>query len=188
MMKNLFLICTICLAFATGTTAQETLFNSNGLGLTGAWGTATFNYSFLDDDYVYGRGGNFGLEFGHSVFVGYAWTRFKDEAQPDNARDFRLKYNGLLLGVTPNSYKAIHPRINALIGGGKVFLRDGNYDRVFVLQPSAGLEINVFEWFRLGLEGGYRFVSNDNVAGLSSEDISSPFAQIELRFGSSWDR
>jgi hypothetical protein len=188
MMRNFLLICTLLLAATTFASAQETLFDENGLGVTGAWYQATYNYSFLDDDYVYGRGGGFGLEFGRSLFVGYAWTRFRDEAEPDNARDFRLKYNGLLLGFTPNSYKAIHPRLNALIGGGKIFLRDGNFDRVFVLQPSAGLEINVFEWFRLGLEGGYRFVSNDNVPGLESEDISSPFAQIDLRFGFSWDR
>ena len=187
-MKNLLLIVLACLAFATTLTAQETLFNSNGLGLSGAWGTATYNYSFLEDDYVYGRGGSFGLEFGNTLYVGYAWTRFRDEAELRNAPDFRLKYNGLLLGVTPNSYKVVHPRLNALVGGGKIFLRDGNFDRVFVLQPSAGLEINVFKWFRLGLEGGYRFITNDNTPGLTSENISSPFAQIDLRFGFSWDR
>lgn len=187
-MKNMLLICTCCIVFAGTATAQETIFGDNGLGLTGAWGALTYNYSFLDEDYVYGRGGNFGLEFGRNVFVGYAWTRFKDEAEPKDARDFRLKYNGLLLGLSPNAYKAVHPRINALVGGGKIFLRDGDFDRVFVFQPSAGIEINVFQWFRLGLEGGYRFVTNENVPGLESSDISSPFAQIELRFGNTWNR
>lgn len=190
MMKNSILIPLFCLAFVSTLMAQreETLFGRNGFDLTGAWGSATYNYSFFDDDYAYNRGGNLALEFGNSFLVGYGWSRFKDYASPEGLRDFRLRYNGVLIGLVPRSHKAVHPRLTALLGGGKLFLEDSNVtDKVFVFQPSAGLEINVFQWFRLGLEGGYRIVANENVAGLEAQDISSPFAQIDLRFGFSWD-
>lgn len=191
MMKNSILIPLLCLVFATSLTAQreETLFGRNGFDFTGIWGSATYNYSFFDEDYVYNRGGNIGLEFGNSLTVGYGWSRFKEEANPQDLRGFRMRYNGLMIGLTPNSYKAIHPRLTMLLGGGKVFLEDSrNTDKVFVFQPSAGLEINVFQWFRLGLEGGYRIVANENIAGLTAQDLSAPFAQVDLRFGFSWDR
>ncbi len=189
-MKNSILIPLLCLFFSGSLMAQreETLFGRNGFGLTGAWGAATYNYSFFDEDYVYNRGGNFGLEFGNNFFVGYGWSRFKEQANPEGLRNFRMRYNGVVLGISPNASKAIHPRLAMLLGGGKVFLEDGDDDQVFVFQPSAGLEINVFQWFRLGLEGGYRLVGNENIAGLTAEDISAPFAQIDLRFGFTWDR
>ncbi len=162
---------------------QETLFGHNGLGITGMWGSATYNYSFFDEDYVYNRGGNIGLEFGNNFFVGYGWSRFRENANPEGARSFRMRYNGVLLAVAPGAYQAVHPRISALIGGGRVFPDNLPRSQVFVFQPSAGIEVNVFQWFRVGLEGGYRIVTNSSTPDLSSTDISSPFAQIDLRFG-----
>jgi hypothetical protein len=74
------------------------------------------------------------------------------------------------------------------VGGGRIDFDDRNLtrDRVFVLQPAVGLEVNVFRWLRLGAEGGYRLVTDVNVGGLESADVSKPFAQLQLRFGYSW--
>jgi hypothetical protein len=72
-------------------------------------------------------------------------------------------------------------------GRGTARLGDVN-DRVYVVQPSAGIEINVFRWFRLGLEGGYRFVSDSNIPELSNQQLSGAFGQASLRFGFSWGR
>lgn len=189
-MKHAILISLLCLVFSSALSAQrdETLFGKNGFELSGAWGAATYNWSFFDDDYVYTRGGYGGLEFGENFFLGYGWFRFREDAQPKDARAFDMKYNGVMFGITPNSYKAVHPRITMLVGGGKVYPKGGGSDRVFVFQPSAGIELNVFKWFRLGGEGGYRIVANENLPGLKASDISAPFAQIDLRFGYSWGR
>ena len=189
-MKRRMLIPLLGLLFTVTLSAQhdETLFGRNGFELTGAWGAATYNYSFFDEDAVYTRGGYGGLEFGNTFYLGYGWFRFREDAKPKEASEFDMKYNGIMLGITPHSYRAIHPRITMLIGGGKVYPDTGGTDRVFVFQPSAGLEINVFQWFRIGVEGGYRLVANENLPGLSASDISSPFAQLDLRFGFSWGR
>ncbi len=189
-MKRSILTSLFCTALMMTISAQkeETLFG-RGYGLSGIWGSATHNYSFFDDDFAYARGGSIGLEFGNDIFVGYTWQKFRDDAQPEDiSQDFRLRYNGFLLGITPNAHRAIHPRISMLLGGGRATLGNGDSDRVFVFQPALGLELNVFQWFRLGLEGGYRLVGNESLFGVESTDLSSPFAQIDLRFGFSWGR
>jgi len=48
------------------------------------------------------------------------------------------------------------------------------------------LEVNVLEWFRLGAEAGYRFITDVDVQNLDSSDFSTPFVQLQLRFGFSW--
>ena len=81
----------------------------------------------------------------------------------------------------------IHPRFTFIAGRGRVWTSDkDNSGRMFVFQPSAGFEFNVFQWFRLGFEGGYRFVGNSDRFNVTSGDLSTPFAQIEMRFGLSW--
>jgi hypothetical protein len=66
--------------------------------------------------------------------------------------------------------------------------KNNEVDRIFAVQPTAGIEINVFRWFHVGLEGGYRFISDSNVEGLTDSDLSGPFGQATLRFGWSWGR
>ena len=162
---------------------QETLFSHHG-GLTGIWGAATVHFSNYNDDWTLVRGGYGALEFGHSVLIGWGSYKFRDEVSIENTADnFKMRYDGLLLGITPSSRKLAHPKLTFLIGGGKVFLDDGDRDKVFVFQPSGGLEVNIFRWFRLGLEGGYRFVGNTDQPNLSNGDLSAPFAQLDFRFG-----
>ncbi|MBK6997444.1 MAG: hypothetical protein IPH31_21995 [Lewinellaceae bacterium] len=63
---------------------------------------------------------------------------------------------------------------------------DTKDDRILVMQPSAGVEINVFRWFHLGIDGGYRFVSDATTPGLDNEYLSGWFGQATLKFGFSW--
>jgi hypothetical protein len=184
---SIFLVITIS-TLTLSAQREETLFGKNGFEFSGAWGAATYNYSFFEEDYVFTRGGYGGLEFGNTFFLGYGWFRFRENAEPIEGNRFTLKYHGIMLGIAPGAHKVAHPRITMLIGGGKARLDGGPTDRVFVFQPSAGLEINVFGWFRVGAEGGYRIVANENLPGLSARDLSSPFAQLDLRFGFSWGR
>ena len=88
----------------------------------------------------------------------------------------------------PNSYQLIHPMISFQTGSGKITLSDGQTDRAFVFQPSAGFELNIFKWFHLGIEGGYRFITNTSLNGVDNKDLSAPFAQLNLRFGVSRGR
>jgi len=188
-MKKLIFLALASLFIMTTAQAQseETLFGHDRLSLTGFWFSATHQFAYHEDDFAMLRGGYGGFEFNRTLLLGWGRFNYRDiVALPDAQAQYEMKFNGFNLGFTPQSHKAIHPRMNFLTGGGKIKLDDGNSDRVFILQPSAGVELNVFRWFRLGLEGGYRFVSDTDFSNLDGSDFGAPFAQIDLKFGWSW--
>ena len=184
---SLLLLCfCLTLSFAQ---REETLFR-DGLGLTGIWGGPKYNFSYFDEDFAYVRGGTLAFEFGNTLLVGWSGTNFRDEVQVEGVnRDFKLDYHNFMINLAPNSYRAIHPIFGVQVGGGKLKLEDiDESERVFIIQPSAGVEFNVLKWLRLGAKGGYRFVSDIDTSGLESSDVSSPFVQFNLKFGFSWGR
>lgn len=189
-MKHLLLSITVFL-FLMGLNRLEAQRERTLLGdldLSGAWGGITYNWSGYGDDGAYVRGGYGGIELGNRIFVGYGGWRIKDDVRlPDLNENFELRHGGLILGYTPNSYKAIHPRLSFTFGPGRVNV-GGESDRIFVVQPAAGVELNLFQVFRLGIEGGYRYAGNVSLsnANLESTDVSAFFVQIEARFGFSW--
>ena len=174
----------------TGLMAQhdETLFGEAGLRLTGAWGGITTGTSIFASETVPNFGSFGGVEFNRTLFVGFGNERTTQSVDFEGIESgsFKLRHRQFLLGITPLSHRVLHPRISFAMGGGKVELDDGRDDKIFVVQPAAGLEVNVFQWWKLGLEGGYRFVSRANIAGLSNEDLSAFFVNLRLRFGFSW--
>jgi hypothetical protein len=181
------LLASFVLMLAGWTYGQETLFENANLNLSGFWFSSVHNFSFYERDAGWHRGGSVGLEFGRSLLLGYAWNNLRDDVPfGDGSNTFRLRQNNFLLTLTPNAMKVAHPIVNVQTGGGRLRLSDGDSDRVFVFQPSGGVELNLFRWFRLGMEGGYRFVSGVGIPGVSSRDVSAPFGQINLRFGYSW--
>jgi hypothetical protein len=190
MKKILILTLGLFAAGAMFAQREETLFNQTRLDLTGFWFSDSHNFTFLDEDTEYFSGGNFAFEFGRSLMVGWAWQRMKDSYPlPTENGVYDLRHRGVLLGYAPATSKVLHPYMSAVIGGGRIEFDNNNSlsrDRVFVLQPAVGLEVNVFRWFRIGAEGGYRLVSDVDGGGLQSSDVSKPFAQLQLRFGYSW--
>jgi hypothetical protein len=191
-MKKIFtlLICLITLSVAQAQ-REETLFNRTRLDMTGFWYTDSYNFTFFDEDTEYFSGGNVGFEFNRNFILGWSWQRMRDYAALDNNAQlgYRMRHNGLLLGYVPGSSKVVHPYLSATIGGGRLDFDDGadfTRDRIFVIQPALGLEVNVFRWFHLGVEGGYRLVNDVDHPNITSTDMSKPYAQIQLRFGYSW--
>lgn len=182
-----------CLLLTTSLFAQreETLFGSNGLNLSGAWGGWTTSMTKFGDDFAVLTGGFGGLEFGRTFLVG--WGNYKlindVEFSAFPSRDFEMRYNGLMIGYMLKADKAIHPTFNILAGKGKVELSDANdTDKIFVVQPSVGIELNVLRWFHIDLQGGYRFVTDTDITGLTDTDLSAPYGEIKLKFGFSWGR
>ena len=178
----LFFVC----CFGLEAQRTETLLNGR-FGFTGIWVGPKYNFSYFQEDFSYVRGGMVGFEFGNTVLIGWSGTRFKDRVFVEGVESpFRLDYSNFLLNFTPRSSRAIHPLVGFQFGGGKLKFDNGESERIFVVQPSVGIELNVFQWFRAGVEGGYRHVSGVDHPNLETADVSSPFAQINLRFGFSW--
>ncbi len=182
----LSLLLTSTFAFAQ---REETVLGERGWGFSGIWGGYHHQYTSYGNNDEFNRGGFFGFEFGKSLLVGWGNYRVADQFNWQGAENqkFDFKWNTFKLGYAFMPYKAIHPMLNFDFGRGKIDLA-GAEDRVFVMQPSAGVEINVFRWFRLGLEGGYRFVNGNDIASIQDSQISGAYGQANLKFGFSWGR
>lgn len=165
---------------------ERTLFS--GLRFSGAWGGPAVGIARFGNDNALLRGGFGGLEFNKSLFIGYGGFEI-DESVRLNTLDFerfRFRYNGPMIQYTFIPHKVVHPSISFMAGPGKVSLNDGPTDRVVIIQPSAGLEINVFRWMHVGAEAGYRFVTDTGLPNLNDKDLSAPFAEVKFKFGISW--
>lgn len=170
---------------------QSTVFEYSGLKLTGIWGGPAFAGSGIGDESVYMRGGFGGLEFNKRIYLAYAayWLN-EDAALPQLPElDIDFRYRGLLAGYAFKPDKIVHPKVAVLVGGGTADIDGEDSDRVFVVQPTAGIEINVFKWWHIDILGGYRLVQGVDATDnnlLSDDDLSAPFGEIKLRFGISW--
>ena len=189
-MKKMYLI-TMILLMTIGLFAQreETLFGKSGLHLSGAWGGSTMSVTKFSDDYALYSGGFGGLEFGRSLFVGWGGYQLINDVEFDalTAQNFEMKYNGLMLGYALNAHKPIHPTFMLMAGKGQVEIDDiNNKDKIFVIQPSLGVELNIFRWLHIGLNGGYRIVTDTDLLDLSDSDLSAPYGEIRFKFGWSW--
>lgn len=190
-MKKLLFSFACLLLLSTGLSAQtSTLFNKSGLGWSGIWGGWAFDMTGFEDELGVTRGGSVGLEFGKSLLVGYGGFRTTDEIAwgADQSSQFGLKYKGLILGYDVASHNVIHPVFKVLVGGGTAAVEGVGADKVFVLQPSAGLELNVFKIFRLGLDGGYRYVTNTDIPNLQATDLSAFYGEVNFKFILSWGK
>lgn len=168
---------------------EETLVGSRGLGFSGIWGGSKHQLTQFGNggNASYVAGGFFGFEFGKALLVGWGHYNLMDEFKWDNIENqqFDMRWNPMVLNYGFKNYKSIHPQVGVDFGRGRVELGDDK-DRIFVVQPTAGVEINVFRWFHIGLDGGYRFVNDSSIPTLSDEALSGWFGQASLKFGFSW--
>ena len=168
------------------------------LDLSGAWGGPTYNYSMTGDDWALVRGGFGGLEFSDEVFLGYGGWSSREDFTTDEpvtiggvttSPQYNFRHGGFIVGYAPLRDATVHPRFTVIIGPGRIDGGTGEFgrDRIFVGQTMAGVELNVFQWFRLGLEGGYRFAAGiEDNSPISARDVGGAVVQIEARFGFSW--
>lgn len=189
-MKKLSSVVLTVFLMATATMGQEeeTLFGESGLKLTGAWGGPVFGMTFFADEAAPTRGTFWGLEFNHVILAGFGNERTFESVplkEGDNG-SYDFKHKGFYLQFYPNKEKIIHPAFGFMLGGGELKDDFGKKDPLFVVQPTAGFEINVFKWWKVGVDGGYRFVSRTDLPDIEDKDLSSVFLNLKMRFGLSW--
>ena len=167
---------------------EETVFGYSGLRLTGIWGGPSSGISHYGESNVYHNGGFVGLEFNNSVFLGWSWYKIRDEVlfSGKPPQYFNLNYSGMMLGISAMPNRVVHPKFAVLIGPGTYEFEFEGRERQFHIQPAAGLEVNIFRWWHLSLEGGYRIAMNSRYVNLSESDLSAWFAELKFKFGFSW--
>ena len=104
--------------------------------------------------------------------------------------DIDFGHGGLWFGFVSQPYRIMHLYSSFKLGWGSADLRDNDGDKLFsdnvlVLNPEVGVELNITNWFKLGITGGYRFVDGVNSlpAELNNDSFSSPFGALTFRFG-----
>jgi len=186
-MKRLLTLCILILSASILLQAQreETIFGSGGIHLTGLWGGSTNGIIKFEEEFSLNNGGFFAFEINNNFLIG--WSGYGGGESLEDGRRAEIDGNDLLLGYTFQSNRSIHPAVYMKGGRGSLDITGENDDRVTVYEPSIGLEVNVFRFMRIGLEGGYRFVTDVQTPGFSDKDFSSPVVGLRLKFGWSWD-
>lgn len=164
---------------------EETVFSNTSINLTGIWGGSTNGLVEFNNNFSLSNSGYFLFEVNNDFLIG--WAGYGSGTNLENGDKAQIGGHDLVLGYAFKSHKAIHPIVYAKGGRGSLKINEQKVDKVTVFEPSIGMELNVFRWFKIGLEGGYRFVTNVDANGLNDNDFSSPVVGLRLKFGWSWD-
>lgn len=192
-MKNLSIICFLLTA-TTAIFAQkdETMFSD--VKRIGGWGAPIFEYTNLNKEIEVVTGGGGALVLNDFYLGGYGMGTASYLAEKTtNEQTLKFKHGGFWIGYTPMQHRVVHPYASVKLGWGKANFRenDSNGDEldkqrssVFVTTPEAGLEVNIFSFFRIAATASYRWVNGfDGYGGFGSDDLSSFGATLTLRFG-----
>jgi hypothetical protein len=187
-----WLIVVIALAFAcSAANAQtETLFNN--ARVKGGFAGPIFQWGLSNDLGTY-TGGGAGIVVGNMFFGGYGLGNidFKDFIETGDVQSIKLAHGGFWIGGNVPTRKLVHLYSSAKIGWGalEINVNDPNLDyydldKVFVLNPEVGIELNVTRWFRVGGTVGYQYVNGVNANQIfTDKDFRGYTAGLTLRFG-----
>jgi len=169
---------------------DQTLFNGTKLDQSGSWIGFSYTPTEIAGESSVQGGIDVKLEYNNSFILGWQWRKTSDEInfQDTGVTDkLELGYHTFLAGYAFKTYKVIHPIVSVGIGPGNLKV-NGDKDRLLVIQPAAGVEINVFRWMRVGVEGGYRYISGNQFTKIENQDLSNYYGTVTFRFGWSWGR
>ena len=189
-MKNLILVLiTLCCAsLALEAQRTETLFGR--ARSVGAFGGPIVEYHYTGSEVDVMAGGGGALIINNFWIGGYGVGSAPASVFdiPD-INSLELAHGGLWLGGTYQPHKLLHFYASAKLGWGAVGIEfddeDFNYlDDIYVIQPEAGLELNVFRWFRVAGTASYRLVDGISAnSGLDTDEFNGVGFNLTFRFG-----
>jgi hypothetical protein len=141
---------------------DETLFSRSHR--SGFFVAPIVEYSDFDADLTTGVGGGLGFIAGDFFIGAYGLGIVDYDNLLDGGFDqLEMGHGGFWLGyVFPQQY-ALHMFTSVKAGWGAVNIDFDNApryeDAFFAVTPEAGLEVNVFSWFRIAGAVGYRFMN-----------------------------
>jgi len=166
---------------------SETLFgNATSFG---GFGGPMIEFSNINGTVVGDVGGGGALVINDFFVGGYGFGNDAASVDIDNELyDIDFGHGGLWFGYTHKQHKLVHLYTSFRVGWGEVELllddRKVFDDDFLTLAPEAGVELNITSWFKLGLSGGYRYVSGvEDLPNLANEDFSGMFGALTFRFG-----
>ena len=138
--------------------------------LAGAW---TMEVGGLGGGFVtnqlYFGGGGFGL------------------SQKEDNYEYQMGYGGIMLGYFWNRAERTGLNFYMIAGLGSIEEKgeslNTNSDGFWTMRPAVEVDFLLADWLRLGVGGGYRWVTGSELSTLDDGDMSAPFGSITLRFG-----
>lgn len=188
---------------------QETLFGDGDVDHGGYGGPQLKLGRVAAGDALF-VGGKGGWIINHNLAIGGGgWGMANQRDAPDrfqsvagDRRVITVGYGGALLEYFIRPEKVFHGTVGLLIGGGGLNLhdrgdchdgdgdcmgrydeRDGLSDSFFVLEPEAGLEVNVLKFMRVNAGVSYRYVTGIGGIGFENDDLRSFNGTMTFRFG-----
>ena len=174
--------------------APATLFGGDQDVVFGGFGGLNVRYTrVLGADSVW-VGGEGALLLNHAFSVGAGGGGIANEINPTTQTRLEFAYGGLILRYHFFSNELVNFAVGGLIGAGSIGVHDRNADpdeidweevgeTVFVVEPELGLYLNVTRWMRVGVNGGYRFVSGVEKNDLSETDVRGAAGGGSIQFG-----
>jgi len=187
MMKK-YLILIFALSISSISFAQtETLFGR--ADSFGGFGGPIIEFSNINGTLVGDVGGGGAMVINDFFVGGYGMGNDGASVEFEGLNyDIDFAHGGLWFGYTMKQYKLVHMYSSFKIGWGATDLKiDGEKkfdDNLLALSPEIGLEFNITNWFKLGVTGGYRYVSGlEDLPVLENDDFSSMTGALTFRFG-----
>lgn len=155
----------------------------------GVFGGPIIEFGQINGEFGADVGGGGALMINNFFFGGYGLGTDYPQIQIEE-EDYRLrfKHGGFWLGYTSDPSRVVHWYGSTRLGSGKAQIRgDGPAqasDRIYVVTPEVGIEINLTKFMRLALTGGYRVTTGvSKLNGFDNNDFSSPVGALTFRFG-----
>ncbi|MBK7186435.1 MAG: hypothetical protein IPH85_11045 [Ignavibacteria bacterium] len=170
---------------------------------SGGFGALVVKVGAIDGETAVLFGGRGGWVINRTFVIGgggYGYTDMMHHTQNTVAdTGVSFGYGGLELEYLIASSNVVHATIMTLIGGGGLAVMrrsqygpDNDFNTLystscFVFEPAVNIEVNILTWLRLGVGGGYRFVTGiDAVVGNKTYDnstVSGLFGVATMKFG-----
>ncbi len=175
-------------------TPPETLFGGDQDVVLGGFGGLNVRYTrVLGADSVW-VGGEGALLLNHAFSVGAGGGGIGNEINPTGKTRLDFGYGGLIVRYHFFSSEVVNFAVGGLVGGGAIAVHDRHDnpddidwekigETVFVFEPELGLYLNMTRWMRVGITGGYRFVSGVDKNDLSETDVRGAAGGGSVQFG-----
>jgi len=107
-----------------------------------------------------------------------------DNPVPGSGESLGMGYGGLLIGYVVPTSSLMNVTADVLVGAGGLSTRstDG-IDRIFVFEPTVGLELRLARFARIGLGAGYRYIGSADLPGVQDSDLRGLTGTVSLRAG-----
>ncbi|MEZ4935162.1 MAG: hypothetical protein R2788_23890 [Saprospiraceae bacterium] len=169
-----------------GNDRDQTLASSSGRH--GFFIAPIVEYSDLKDKWSTSVGGGLAFVAGDFFIGGYGLGMVEENWLDNDFEKLDMGQGGFWLGYTTPQNKAVHLFSSVKAGWGAVNIEledEFDYeDAFFAVTPEAGLELNVFSWFRVGATVGYRFMNGlDESPNFDKDKLQGMTGALTFRIG-----